>query len=47
VYLKEEKDALKNENDSYFKTKFECYKVKYFETEKVTNKTTGLFDKND
>ena len=47
MYLKEEKDASESENDNYFITKFKCDKVKYFGTEKVTDKITSLFDTHD
>jgi hypothetical protein len=35
--LGEEKGALGSENDNYFGTKFECYKVKYLRQRECIN----------
>jgi len=40
--LEEEEYALGSENDNYFRTRFKCYKVKYFETVGVLNMLMAL-----
>lgn len=41
MYKKKEKGTLKSENIKYFETKFKCYKVIYFGTERLFKTRRG------